>query len=89
MGNVSLNNCTITAPDSQNWGILSLNNCSVDVGEDNYFLDNYGTLYISEDTTIIGKIESTNGEIIQEEPHKHMLLTIEQHHKYLTLIQDI
>ena len=55
-GEITLTNCTINNPDNTNIGKLNLNNCSVDVGEDNTFLTNFGTIKISKDTNIVGKI---------------------------------
>ena len=55
-GEVTLNNCAITNPNNTNFGTLCLNNCTVNVGENSIFINNYGTVNISDDTNIIGKI---------------------------------
>ena len=65
-GIVTLNNCTITNPDNINYGMLTLKNCTVDVGEDNTFLTNFGTVTISKDTKITGKIEDLVEGVIYE-----------------------
>ena len=55
-GEITITNCRINNPNNTNLGKLNLNNCTVDVGEENTFLTNYGTIDISDDTNIIGKI---------------------------------
>jgi len=55
-GEITITNCTINNPNNTNFGKLNLNNCTVDVDEENTFLTNYGTIDISDDTNIIGKI---------------------------------
>ncbi|RAP50138.1 MAG: hypothetical protein BZ138_06945, partial [Methanosphaera sp. rholeuAM270] len=59
---ITLNNCTITKPENDNLGTLYLNGCSVDVGAENIFLNNLGTLYVDKNTQIIGQIENIGGE---------------------------
>lgn len=63
---VTLINCTITNPENINYGTLILKNCTVDVGTDNTFLTNYGTVTISKDTKIIGKIDDLVDGVIDE-----------------------
>ena len=65
-GQVTLNNCTTTSPNNTNFGTLYLNNCTVDVGEENKFIDNLGTLRISKDTQITGIINKLSGDVIDE-----------------------
>ena len=68
-GNVTLENCNITNPNNANFGTLYVNNCSVDVGAENIFLDNMGTVYVDKNTQlngINGIIENLGGETIYE-----------------------
>ena len=67
-GEVTLINCTITNPDNTNFGKLNLKNCTVNVGDENTFLTNYGTVTISKDTKITGKIINLveNGVIYED-----------------------
>ena len=75
-GNVTLNNCTITKPDNTNYGILNLNKCTVNVGEDNIFLDNLGTVYVRSDTSIIGQIENIEGQTIYQEVYEPKTIVV-------------
>jgi hypothetical protein len=61
-GKVILNNCTTNNADNNNFGTLTLNNCTIDVGEDNIFLDNFGKVFVSKDTELVGKINDLGGE---------------------------
>jgi hypothetical protein len=65
-GTVTLKNCTITSLNNVNQGILSLNNCTIDVGENNTFLTNIKTVYVSKDTYINGKINDISNGVIYE-----------------------
>lgn len=73
-GILTLNNCNITGLNNTNYGTLYLNNCTVDVGEDNSFLTNLKTVYVSEDTTINGKINDlVNGVICEGAPQTYVI----------------
>ena len=74
-GDVTLINCTITNPDNTNFGTLKLNNCTVNVGEEDTFLINYGTVIISKDTKIIGKIVDLVDGVIYEGAPKTYIIT--------------
>ena len=74
-GEVTLINCTITNSDNTNFGTLKLNNCTVNVGEENTFLINYGTVIISKDTKIIGKIVDLVDGVIYDGAPKTYIVT--------------
>lgn len=65
-GVVTLTNCTITKKFKTNYGLLYLNNCTINLGENEIFISNVGTIFINQDTKIIGKIENMGGVVVNE-----------------------
>ncbi|RAP46666.1 MAG: hypothetical protein BZ136_07370 [Methanosphaera sp. rholeuAM74] len=57
-GNVTLDNCNITKTDNINYGVLNINNCNIDVDDEETWIENIGLLIINDDSTITGEIEN-------------------------------
>ena len=73
-GTLTLTNCNVSGSENMNQGTLTLTNCNIDVGEDNIFLTNLKTVYVSEDTNINGKINDfVNGVIYEGAPQTYVI----------------